>query len=79
MAFVSTKVHAASDEAEPFGFSVSDLRDLGSILDLSNCRCDSSERLSRGRLRNMRDSVRVVWREFHMRKLAHFRRPPSKL
>jgi hypothetical protein len=27
----------------------------------------------------MRESVLTVWREFHKRKLAHFRRPASKL
>ena len=62
--------------------SASAQRPLGFAFDprfLSDCRFGRIERVSRGRLANMRESVLAVWREFHKRKLAHFRRPPSKL
>jgi hypothetical protein len=45
---------------------------------LSDCRFGRIERVPRGRLRNLRESGLAVWREFHMRRLAHFRRPASK-
>jgi len=46
---------------------------------LLDCRYGPIEPVSRGRLGNIRESVLAVSRGFHTRKLAHFRRPPSKL